>query len=160
MSYITQFRGILAPDRSVALGHSGASPPSQAMPAGLILHALGPLRGELDAALARDDRPAALRLSYDALSRVADALADYRGDKLSPGQVRVHALLVELEALPLEPMADGTLTEGGTAVSVSYRNWALDRAAAGAWAQMLTERFYALWPGAWVVVPSAADAEL
>jgi hypothetical protein len=159
MSDITHFRGILPPDGSMARVCAGALSPSQATPGDLILHALGPLRGELDAALARDDRSAALRLSYDALGRVAEALVAYRGDTLRPGQVRVHALLVELEALPLEPMADGTVAERGTAVSISYRNWALDRAVAAAWAQTLTERFQALWPGAWVVAPSVADAE-
>ena len=104
-------------------------------------------------ALARDDRPAALQLAYGALTRVADALASYRGDQLTPGQVRVHALLVELEALPLRPLADGTLAESGTAVAVSYRNWAVDRTRAATWAHTLTDRFQALWPGAWVVVP-------
>jgi hypothetical protein len=151
MSDITQFRGILPPVSANPRLH--ALPPSKASPGGLILHALGPLREELDDALAREDRAAALQLAYGALTRVADTLAAYRGDQLRPGQVRVHALLVELEALPLKPLPDGTLAESGTAVSVSYRNWAVDRALAAAWARTLTDRFQALWPGAWVVVP-------
>ena len=151
-----------------APGNAGVLPPGQApepaAPAALILRALSPLRDELGAALARGDRPAALGMSHDALSRVAEALAAYRGetfagDRLRAGQVRVHALWVELETLPLEPLADGTLREGGVAVSVSYRNWALDCTAAVAWAQVLTSRFRALWPGAWVVATSAADLQ-
>jgi hypothetical protein len=151
MSEITHFRGLLPPQG--AAERSSNLPPGKVTPGGLILHALSPLRAELDTALARDDRPAALRLTYTALSRVADALAAYRGDALCPDQVRVHALRVELEALPLEPLADGTLAESGTVVSVSYRNWKVDCATAAAWAQTLTERFQALWPGAWVVTP-------
>lgn len=160
MSDFTHFQGVLPPDGSMARARAGTPLPGQATPADLIQHALSPLQGELSAALARNDRSAALRLSYAALCRVADALAACRGDKLHPGQVRVHALFVELEALPLTPMADGTLVEGGTSVSVSYRNWTLDRAAAAAWAQTLTERFGALWPGAWIVMSCATDAGL
>ena len=66
--------------------------------------------------------------------------------------MRVHALLVELETLPLEPLPDGTVIEHGTAVTVNYRNWTVERGVAAVWAQTLTERFQALWPGAWVVV--------
>ena len=121
-------------------------------PDGLILRTLSPFHDELDIALARGDRNGALRLAYTALSCVADELAAYRGDKLRPDQVRVHALLVELESLPLEPLPDGTLAERGTAVAVNYRNWAVDHAVAAAWAQPLTEQFHALWPGAWIVV--------
>ena len=66
--------------------------------------------------------------------------------------MRVHALLAELEALPLEPLPDGTVIERGTAVRVNYRNWMVERGVAAMWAQTLTERFQALWPGAWVVV--------
>ncbi len=100
----------------------------------------------------RDDRNRALTLAYTALSRIADTLAAQRGDTLRPKQVRVHALLVELETLPLEPLPDGTVVEHGTAVTVNYRNWTVDRGAAAMWAQTLTERFRSLWPGAWVVV--------
>jgi len=151
MSNFIQFRGILPP--ADTNGREAVLPPSRTAPGSVILHALSPLRGELDAALASGDRPAALRLAYGALTRVVDALAVYRGDGLQPGQVRVHALLVELKALPLTPLPDGTLAESGTAVYVNYRNWAVDQAMAASWAQMLTERFQALWPGAWVVVP-------
>ncbi len=153
---VTQFRGILPPSESgKTRGHP--LPPNRTTPAGVILHALHPLSGELDAALARDDRPAALRLAYGALSRVADALAAYRGDRLLPGQTRIHALLVELEPLPLELNADGTVAERGTAVSVSYRNWSVSRNEGTAWAQSLSKHFKSLWPGAWVLVgPDAA----
>lgn len=148
---ITHFKGTLPPanpDKPFVL------PPHRSTPGGVILHALHPLRGELDALLARDERQAALRLAYNALAQVADTLAAYRGDRLRPGQVRIHALLVELRPLPLEPQPDGTLREQGTAVSVSYQNWAVARAQAHLFAQTLTERFHALWPGAWVVVSS------
>lgn len=151
---ITQFRGTLPPTH--AGRQAAALPPHRNTPAGLILRALVPLRAELDALLARNDRQAALGLAYNALAQVADALAAYGGDELYPGQVRIHALMVELEPLPLEPQPDGTLTEHGTAVNVSYRNWAVAAAQASIYARTLTERFHTLWPGAWVVVSQPA----
>lgn len=153
-SPVTQFRGILPPEGPTQ-GHPHGLPPSRATPGGLILHALSPLRQELDTALAQDDRQGALQLAYGALGRVADALAAYRGDTLCPSQVRIHALLVELEPLPLEPRQDGTLVERGTAVTVHYRNWAVPQAEAARWARTLSDRFHALWPGAWVMVQNA-----
>jgi len=150
---ITHFKGTLPPpnsDRPFVL------PPHRNTPGGVILRALHPLREELDSLLAKNDRQAALRLAYNALAQVADTLAAYRGDRLRPGQMRIHALLVELRPLPLEPQPDGTLKERGTAVSVSYQNWAVTRAQAHLAYQALTERFHALWPGAWVVVSSGA----
>lgn len=156
MGEITQFRGTLPP--ATCAGRVAALPPNRNTPGGLILRALNPLRAELDTLLAGNDRQAALRLAYNALAQTADTLAAYRGDKLHPGQVRIHALQVELEPLPLEPQSDGTLAERGTAVSVSYRNWAVGRAQASLFAQALTERFHTLWPGAWVVVGLVAAA--
>lgn len=156
MGPVTQFRGILPPEKP-AEGHSHVLPPSKATPGGLILHALSPLRGELDTALAQNNHQMALQLAYGALSRVADALANYRGDKLLPSQVRIHALLVELEPLPLEPRLDGTLVERGTAVTVHYRNWAVEQAEAAAWARSLSEKFHVLWPGAWVMVQGTSQ---
>jgi len=155
---VTQFKGTLPP---TSIGrHASVLPPHRNTPAGLILHALHPLRSELDALLAKDDPQAALGLAYGALAQVAEALASYRGDKLRPGQVRIHALLVELKPLPLEPRPDGTLAERGTAVSVSYQNWAVACAQAHLFAQTLTERFHTLWPGAWVMLsPEARAAE-
>lgn len=155
---VTQFRGILPPG-GPGRTRSHALPPNRTTPAGVILHALHPLCGELDAALARNDRPAALRLAYTALGQVADALAAYRGDRLLPGQIRIHALLVELEPLPLELNADGTLAERGTAVSVSYRNWAVKRHEAAVWAQTLSQHFKTMWPGAWVLVTPEEAAQ-
>lgn len=152
---VTQFRGVLPPG-GPGRARSRALPPNRTTPAGVILHALHPLSAELDDALARDDRPAALRLAYGALSRVADTLAAYRGDRLLPGQARIHALLVELEPLPLELNADGTLAERGTAVSVSYRNWTMSRPEAETWSQNLTRHFRSLWPGAWVLLGQEA----
>ncbi len=154
MSEITHFKGVLPPEGALVGGRVYAPPPSKASPGGLILNALCPLRGELDVALARDDQPAAQRIAYAALSQVADGLAAYRGDRLMPGQVRFHALMVELEPLPFELRADGSLAERGTTVRVSYRNWAVDRREADAYAAALAARFSALWPGAWVVLPS------
>jgi hypothetical protein len=158
MSEITCFRGILPPEGTFVSGRPYAPPPRRISPGSLILSALHPLRGELDAALARDDRPAAQQIAFAALAQVADALAAYRGDKLRPGQVRVHALLVELEPLPYAVGPDGSLAEQGTEVRVSYRNWAVDRHAAAALAESLARRFQALWPGAWIVLPAVAHA--
>lgn len=158
MNEITQFRYVLPPTcGSMPPTCGGISPTgtlagSAAAPDHTIAHWLDPLRDELNAALLRDDRNGALTLAYTALSRVADTLAAYRGDRLAPQQVRVHAILVELETLPLEPLPDGTVIEHGTAVTVNYRNWAVEHNVAAAWAQTLTERFGALWPGAWIVV--------
>jgi hypothetical protein len=146
MNEITQFRCVLPPAGTVAL-HSGHVAPDH-----MIAHSLNPLRDDLNAALLRDDRNGALKLAYTALARLADTLAAYRGDKLEPLRVRVHALLVELETLPLEPLPDGTVIEHGTAITVNYQSWMVERGVAAAWAQTLTERFGALWPGAWIVV--------
>jgi hypothetical protein len=155
---ITQFRGVLPPEGSNRPAHRPALPPNRSTPGGLILHALNPLRGELDAALARNDRQRAVKLAYQALAQVADALAAYRGDALGPGQIRVHALLVDLKPLPLEPMPDGTLAENGTEVTVNYRNWSVAQHEAEAWTQELTRQFYSLWPGAWFIVPPQPQA--
>ncbi len=159
MGEVTQFKGTLLPRQQADAGKrcTTSVPPNRNTPGGLILHALDPLRSELDTLLAHDNRQAALLLAHNALAQVADALAAYRGDALHPGQVRVHALLVELEPLPLEPQPDGTLAERGTAVNVSYRNWAVTRSQAGLYAQALTQRFLALWPGAWIVMPPMTD---
>jgi hypothetical protein len=157
MNEITQFRCILPPAGGSILP-SGTPAGAAAVPGGdfapdhVIAYALGPLRDELNTGLLRDDRNAAFTLAYTALSRVADTLATYRGDRLEPQQVRVHALLVEFDTLPLEPQLDGTLIERGTAVTVNYQGWAVERAVAAAWAHTLTERFGALWPGAWIMV--------
>ncbi len=152
MSELTHFRGILPPQ-----SRAFSPPPSQASPGGVILNVLSPLRGELEAALARGDHHHALRIAYTALSRVADALASNRSRQLEPGQARVHALLVQLTPLPLEVHGDGTLAEAGTEVEVHYRDWIVARSEANAWAERLTEQFQSLWPGAWIMV-SAADA--
>jgi hypothetical protein len=157
MSEITQFRCILPPTYDGKTPPAGTTveaatwPGGHASPGGLIIHSLHPLRDELNAALVRDDRNGALTLAYTALTRIADTLAAHRGDVLRPKQVRVHALLVELETLPLEPLLDGTVIEHGTAVTVNYQSWAVDRGVAENWAQTLTERFRSLWPGAWVM---------
>ena len=157
MNEITQFRCVLPPVKGsipptgTTAGATIASG-SSATPDGMIMRTLAPLRDELNAALVRDDRNRALTLAYAALSRIADTLATQKGETLRSKQVRVHALLVELETLPLEPLQDGTVIERGTAVTVNYRNWVVDRGVAAMWAQTLTERFQALWPGAWIVV--------
>ncbi len=156
---VTQFKGTLLP-ANASRRRAASLPPNHNTPGGLILRALDPLHTELDALLARNNHQAALVLAHSALAQVADALAAYRGDALHPGQVRIHALLVELESLPLEPQPDGTLAERGTAISVSYRNWTVTRSQASVYAQALAERFHALWPGAWIVVsPTVRSAE-
>ena len=147
MAEITQFYGILPP-----AGHATVAPPDGAD--SLIRWALTPLQVELNAALARCDQECALRIAYGALSRVADALAAMRGDTILPGQVRVHAVLVQLLPLPPESQFDGTLTETGTQVEINYRNWAVAREAAATWAQRLTQQYQSFWPGAWAVMSS------
>lgn len=150
---ITCFRGVLPPE-----SRAFNPPPSQASLGGLILNVLSPLRGQIDAALAQGEQLLALRLVYAALSRVADALAMHSlrhretVQTVGPGQVRIHALLVQLAPLPLETLPDGTLKELGTQVEVSYRGWVVARAEADVWAAQLTEHFQSLWPGAWVMV--------
>ena len=165
MGEITYFQGILPPNGAAAAGRSASRSGRVPGPAqwtssdDLILNALAPLRDELDTALARGDEETALRLAYGALGQIADTLAAARGDLLQAWQVRIHALLVELESLPLKPQTDGTLMEQGTAVRVSYRNWAIDRSQVDDWAQALSKRFQALWPGAWLVLPNAMSAK-
>lgn len=153
---VTCFCGVL-PVEDTADG--AARCPSSSAPAagGLIMEALRPLRSELDAALVRSEAPAVLELAYGALARAADGMAAHRGETLCDGEVLVHALLVELESLPYEPQADGTLCERGTAVSVSYCNWTVDRAQAATWARHISARLQALWPCAWVVVSSSQE---
>lgn len=150
---LTQFRGILPP-----ASRAFTPPPSQASPGGAILQALGPLRGELDAALAQGDQARALRTAYTALGQVADALARSRGRRLREGQARIHALLVQLTPLPLEAQLDGTLSEAGTQVEVYYRDWIVAREEAAAWVERLTQQFQALWPGAWLVAAPCSGA--
>lgn len=152
MSEITQFRGILPPEGTSFGGRPYAPPPSKASPGGLILNALHPLRGDLETALTRGDHQTALCISYTALGNVVDAMAAHRGDRVQPWQVLIHALLIDLTPLPYELGPDGALSERGTAVQVSYRNWIVDRREAGAFARKVTDRLRALWPDAWVVV--------
>jgi hypothetical protein len=154
---ITQFRAILAPDRGASHGYEALSPDA------LILAALAPLRHELDITLRRDDRPGALRLVYRALAPIAEALAAWRGDRPVPGQVRVHALLVEMEPLPLAPQADGTVIEQGAAVTIHYRNWAVNVCEAERWARefqrQLSEQWCVRWPGAWFTITTEAPSQ-
>lgn len=158
MNEITHFHGVLPPRGNPPADRRGPEPkapyglPAPTEPDGLILHALRPLQEQLDDSLARGDRKRALQIAYGALSRVADTLAAYRGDTLRPGQTRIHALLIELDELPLESRPDGTLAEHGTTVHVSYCNWAVERAEADAMARALTAHLQTVWPGAWVVI--------
>ncbi len=159
MSEITRFRGILPPEGTSFDGRPYAPPPSKASPGGLILNALHPLRGDLEAALTRGDHRAALGISYTALGNVVDAMAARRGDRVQPWQVLIHALLVELTPLPYQLRPDGTLSEGGTAVQVSYRNWIVDQREAAAFARKVMDRLAALWPDSWVVVAPKAGRD-
>ena len=111
MSEITQFQTVLPPAGARFRGRPFTPPPSRASAGGLIVNALAPLRGPLDAALAAGDRETALQLAYQALAQVADALAQRRGDKAQPWQTLIHALLVELTPLPYAPRPDGTLVD-------------------------------------------------
>jgi hypothetical protein len=147
MAEITQFYGILPPPGQAAMAPSGGAD-------SLIRWALAPLQVELNAALARCDQECAQRIAYSALSRVAAGLAAVRGDTILPGQVRVHALLVQLLPLPPESQFDGTLSEVGTQVEINYRNWAVASEEAATWAQRLTQQYQSFWPGAWVVMSS------
>jgi hypothetical protein len=141
------WRATLPPAYGASGPHAGAL-----TVAGIILAAMRPLQADLDAALARDDRPAALKLAYRALVPVADTLVACTGCPLRPGQARVHALLVELEPLPFLVAADGTLADQGTTVTVHYRNWQVTAAAAGRLAAHLSQEFQAQWPDARFVI--------
>lgn len=83
-SEVTQFKGTLLPRHQADAGrrHGTAVPPNRNTVGGLILHALDPLRSDLDALLAHDNRSAALRLAYNALAQVADALAASRAVRI------------------------------------------------------------------------------
>ena len=156
MTEITYYKGILPPTGRKGADRRDTRASRQTRSDDLILEALTPLRDELDAALARGDEESALRLAYGALSAIADLLAHARGDLLQAWQVRIHALLVELKALPLQTDTDGTVREQGTAVNVMYRNWAIERSQADNWAQSLPQRFQSLMPGSWRVMPATA----
>ncbi len=158
MAAITHFKGILPPQPSDDVCRALSVSAAEAGPDDLIMGALYPLRSQLDAALGRGDQSAALDLAYAALSEVADALSRFDGELTEPWQVRIHALLVELESLPLLPQEDGTLSEQGTSVDVSYRGFAVDRAEAPEWAGALCRRFQSLWPGAWVAVQGCDES--
>jgi hypothetical protein len=159
MDEITYYQGILPPVGTNSSGRSSTRSATQPSSDHLILDALSPLRDELDAALSRGDEETALRLAYAALSDIADLLAAARGDLLQAWQVRIHALLVELKALPLQPDTDGTLKEQGTAVNVMYRNWAIDQSQADAWANTFSQRFRTLWPDTRLVLPTQSSVE-
>ncbi|OQA46325.1 MAG: hypothetical protein BWY52_00796 [Chloroflexi bacterium ADurb.Bin325] len=135
-----QFRAVLPPaQHALPAGRAADAAGASALAlAGAILRSLRPLQAELDAALARDDHPTALRMVYRALLPLADAFAAYAGcPPRRRGQARAHALMVELEPLPLAVGPDGTLVEQGAAVTVHYRNWQLAPAAAARWAWLL-----------------------
>jgi hypothetical protein len=115
--------------------------------AGFILRALRPLQTDLDTALEQDDHSTAVQLVYRALLPIAKALSVFTGRPRGKGQTRVHALLVELEPLPLTVEPDGTLIEQGAAVTIHYRHWSLPAAEAARWAESLSREFQACWPG-------------
>jgi hypothetical protein len=145
---VTAFRGALPP----------TTLPQPAMPTApdaVIAHALAPLYETVAAALAQGDRLTALRLAYAALTPVAEALAARREMPLCAGQLRAHALLVELDPLPLAARPDGTLAEQGTAVAVFYRNCTLPQEQAEQWAQRLGELLGGLSPDPWVILAPA-----
>jgi hypothetical protein len=147
MAEITRFHGILPPrSQRRALFADGVE--------GLIGQALAPLQGELEAALMRCDHSSALQLAYGALRRIGDGLAVMRGDTLLPGQVRIHALLVELMPLPMEAQFDGTLMELGTQIAICYRNCAVGRDEATALGQCLAEQHPSQWLRAWAAASS------
>lgn len=118
--HVTEFEGVLPP-RAARAAHlyPGTSD-------ALIALALAPLQDEIEMALQAGDNGAATELAYGALSSVAGALARHRGDCCPAHLSLVHALAVELEPLPLEPQADGTLAECGLRVRVAYQNWTVD----------------------------------
>lgn len=139
-----QFRAVLPP------AHQAPAPtaPGGALTvAGFILRVLRPLPTELDAALEQEDYATAVRLVYRALLPIAKAFSALLGRPRGRGQARVHALLVELEPLPLAVEPDGTLIERGSAVTIQYRHWLLPAADAARWAESFSREFQARWPG-------------
>jgi len=140
-----QFRAVLPPVQRAPAAQRGSA--GALTLAGFILRALRPLQADLDAALAREDHSAALQLVYRTLLPVAKALSALMGRPWGKGQARVHALLVELEPLPLAVEPDGTLIEQGAAVTVHYRHWLLPAADAARWAESLGREFQTRWPG-------------
>jgi hypothetical protein len=139
-----QFRAVLPPVHRALPAHR--TPASALTVAGFILRTLRPLQAELDAALAQDDHATAAQLVYRTLLPIAKALSAFMGLPWRRGQARVHALMVELEPLPLIVGADGTLIEQGAAVTVHYRNWLLPRADAARWAESLSRELQSRWP--------------
>jgi hypothetical protein len=150
---VIEFQGILPPFEAAMLARPHAClPASTAGPGGLILDALWPLGRTLEQNLAAGDARTALDLAYRTLSRLCDELAAHTGATApSPDQVRIHALLVELQCLPLACCADGTLAPAGTTVHVKYRHWLVGAAQAAFVAEALIEHCQSLWPNVWII---------
>lgn len=139
-----QFRAVLPPGHRAPAAPRGSA--GALTLAGFILRTMRPLQSDLDAALERDDYSTAVRLVYRALLPIAKAFAALMGRPWGKGQARVHALLVELEPLPLAVEPDGTLIEQGAAVTVHYRHWLLPAADAARWTESMSREFQARWP--------------
>jgi len=115
----TSYYGFL-PDGEVLVGDEGLRPALRAC--------LRSLHPQVQEALARRDYAGALGLAYEALEALAYELRPEWASALSPDEVLVQALLVEVERHPIVAQEDMTLCElQGTAVWVSHRAWATPR---------------------------------
>jgi hypothetical protein len=153
---VIEYRGVLPSfephDQADPGEHAHQPPPSKASPGGLILNTLWPLGRDLQGALAAGNERGALDMAYRALSRLCDDLATMAGSaRPAAHQARIHALLIELQPLPLACRADGTLASAGAAVRVQYRNWLIGADQAAILAEALIERCQHLWPNVWII---------
>ena len=152
MTWVMEFEGTLQAPTAFVEGNPYQALPGTAEPDVLILNALWPLQRDLDGNLARGDQEGALSMAYGALSQLCKDLGVYDGDSLAPGQTRVHALMVELQPLPLECDPDGTIANSGIGVRVGYRNWTVDDGEGEIMADALRSQCQAQWAGAEITV--------
>lgn len=100
------------------------------------LEVLRPLEARLDAVLSAGDVAAATRLAFSAASQAATLVAEPTGT----AQATIHRVLVELTPLPLDTLDDGTLTENGVYVTLTYGSWDVTpteaEQIAGAWSSL------------------------
>ncbi len=110
------------------------------------LDMLSPLEAQIDAALAVGNVESAMAIAFGGASRaVALVAGPSSAEETAHGTAKVHGVVVELTPLPLDTYEDGTLSENGAYVSLTYQSWAMTPAQA--------ERMAGEWAGAagWTV---------
>lgn len=87
----------------------------------IALEVLRPIGSEYEAVLARGGRSEALQAAYERMAQAADIVSS--GCEAAEGSAHVQCVWVELEPMPLVALTDGTLSDVGDYVNVTYRRW-------------------------------------